>query len=35
MIKDLMEAFTSMLADVTWMDENTRKLAIAKVWIMA
>ncbi|KAK2184852.1 hypothetical protein NP493_250g03007 [Ridgeia piscesae] len=30
MIKDLRESFTSMLAEVTWMDENTRKLAIAK-----
>ena len=32
MIKDLRDAFTSMLAGVTWMDETTRKLAIAKVW---
>ena len=32
MITDLRDAFTSMLAGVTWMDEITRKLAIAKVW---
>ena len=32
MIKDLRDAFTSMLAGVTWMDETTRKLTIAKVW---
>jgi len=31
MIRDLREAFTSMLAEATWMDEDTRKVAIAKV----
>ena len=31
MIRDLREAFTSMLAETTWMDKDTRKLAIAKV----
>ena len=32
MIEHLREALTSMLSGVTWMDETTRKLAIAKVW---
>ena len=31
MIRELREAFTSMLAETTWMDKDTRKLAIAKV----
>ena len=31
MINGLREAFTSMLAEVTWLDESTRKSAIEKV----
>ena len=34
MITNLRTAFTNILAEVTWMDESTRKLAILKVCVI-
>ena len=33
-IDDIMKAFEELLSDVTWMDDETRKVAIKKVIYM-